>query len=77
MGGYGPSPPTDSVLHPVISTSLYPLKKCLACMQFATNAGINQVETFWLQTLDTDLFCLRTEDLVSQWDNGDWGKSVV
>jgi len=46
-------------------------------MQFATNAGINQVETFWLQTLDTDLFCLRTEDLVSQWDNGDWGKSVV
>ena len=43
-------------------------------MQFATKADVNQAANFWLQTLDTDLFCLGAEDLVSQWSNGNWGK---
>jgi hypothetical protein len=71
------TPPKDSILHPVISNSLYPLKKRLPCKQITTNADVNQVQTFWLQTLDTDLFCLGTKDLMPQWDNGDWGKSGV
>jgi len=46
-------------------------------MQFATNAEVNPAATFWLQTLDTDLLCLGTEDLVSQWAMVTEGKSGV
>jgi hypothetical protein len=65
-------PLTDSILHPVTSTSLYPLKKRLGCKQFATNTDVNKVTTFGLHTFDTDLFCLGAEGV--EGDNFDRDK---
>jgi len=45
-----------------------PLKKHLACKQFATNADVKQAVTFWLQTPDTSFFCAQIQALMWQWD---------
>jgi hypothetical protein len=45
-----------------------PFKKYVAGRRFATDADMTEAVTSWLQTLDTDFFCVRIQFLVSQWD---------